>query len=271
MAAEYDGVDALMAALTDDPLPEEALSDADFMAEHWSAAADVALLREQLGLIGGALASRERTEAEAEAKSAAVRGPARKSVPKPVRVPVRERPYWRPLRTLALGVAAVTAAGTMVTGAGWLLSQAGNGAEDSGASTSADAGPSYSPAPDIDSGMGAKDGAGSGALTSPGQLACARLVVEGTVTAVDPGPGTGQDRITLRVTRYYKPDKGPAEVTFVMDREADPRPAVGDHTLVGIPTGAASPDTWTTDEKEIAAERARITAALPESRTLPCR
>ncbi|WP_327694917.1 hypothetical protein [Streptomyces sp. NBC_00459] len=272
MAAEYDGVDALMAALTDDPLPEEALTDADFMAEHWSAAADVALLREQLGLIGGALASQVRTETESGAESGAVRRPARESAPKPVRVPVRERPYWRPLRTLALGVAAVTAAGTLVTGAGWLLSQAGKGTDDAATTSSADSGavPSYSLDPDSGSGAGAKDGADAGALSPAGYLSCARLVVEGTVIAVDPGPGADQDRITLRVARYYKPDKGPAEVTFVMDQEVDPRLTVGDHTLIGIPTGAASPDTWTTDEKEIAAQRDWITAALPKSRTLPC-
>ncbi|MGY1500886.1 hypothetical protein ACW4TU_30620 [Streptomyces sp. QTS52] len=258
MAAEYDGVDALMAALTDDPLPEEALTDADFMAEHWSAAADVALLREQLGLIGGALASREQERPEPASEAEAVRRPVRK----PARVPVRARPYWRPLRTLALGVAAVTAAGTLFTGAGWLLSQAGNGSEDSATSSSADS--------KKDGYEGAGDGTDQGALSHAGYLACARLVVEGTVTAVDPGPGAGQDRIALRVTRYYKPDTGPAEVTFVMDQEVDPRLTVGDHTLIGIPTGAGSPDTWTTDEKEIAAQRAWITAALPESRTFPC-
>lgn len=269
MAAEYDGVDALMAALTDDPLPEGALTDADFMAEHWSAAADVALLREQLGLIGGALAAQERTEAESERVRKPVRTPERKSVRKPARVPVRERQYWRPLRTLALGVAAVTAMGTLSAGSLWLLSQAGNGVEDSGASATSDSAPSYSRAPQTDD--GAKGGRVSGALSQAGYLACARLVVEGTVTAVTPGPGAGQDRVTLDVTRYYKPDKGPAEVVFVLDQEeVDHRPTPGDHTLVGIATDAASPDIWTTGKEEIAAQRAWITAALPDSRTLRC-
>ena len=268
MAAEYDGVDALMAALTDDPLPEEALADADFMAEHWSAAADVALLREQLGLIGDALASQEHQE-HTEPTRVPVRQPARVPVRVQARVQVREWQYWRPLRTLALGVAAVSAAGALVTGAGWLLSQAGEGAEDSGAS-SADSATSASRAPQSGAGAGAKDGGGSDSLSHPGYLACARLVVEGTVTAADPGPGAGQYRITLRVTRYYKPDKGPAEVTFVSDRETDPWVTVGDHTLIGIPKGAGSPVTWTIGEKQIAAEGSLITAALPRSRTLPC-
>lgn len=258
MAAEYDGVDALMAALTDDPLPEEALTDADFMAEHWSAAADVALLREQLGLIGGALATQERTETEAARK------------PVPVRVPVRQWPYWRPLRTLALGVAAVTAAGSLVTGAGWLLSQAGRGIGDSSQST-ADGSRDASA---VDGGAKASEGvpeAGSlNTMSSPGYLACARLVVEGTVTAVTPEAGTGRDRITLRVTRYYKPDKGPAEVTYVMDRDARPRPVVGGPMLIAIRKGTEPPAIWVTEEKQIAAERASITAALPKSRTLQC-
>ncbi|UIX34573.1 hypothetical protein [Streptomyces sp. GQFP] len=263
MAAEYDGVDALMAALTDDPLPEEALTDADFMAEHWSAAADVALLREQLGLIGGALATtRERTEAEAETEAEGVRKPV------PARVPVRQRPYWRPLRSLALGVAAVTAAGSLVTGAGWLLSQAGGGADDSGSGSSSVA----------DSERSASSAAGGDmpepeslhAMSSPGYLACSRLVVEGTVTAVTPEVGTGRDRITLRVTRYYKPDKGPAEVTYLMDRDARPRPVVGGPMLIAIRKGAEAPALWDTDERQIAAERAAITAALPKSRTLQC-
>ncbi|MGW1717635.1 hypothetical protein [Streptomyces sp. NPDC002156] len=266
MAAEYDGVDALMAALTDDPLPEEALTDADFMAEHWSAAADVALLREQLGLIGGALATQERTETEAEAESKAVRKPV------PARVLVRQWPYWRPLRTLALGVAAVTVMGTLFTGAVWLFSQAGNGAADSATSASGDSAPSYSLDPQGDGDEGAKDGMGvdSGALSHAGYLACARLVVEGTVTAVTPEAGTGLDRITLRVTRYYKPDKGPAEVTYVMDRDARPRPVVGGPMLIAIRKGSEAPALWITEAKQIAAERASITAALPASRTLTC-
>ncbi|GAA0341796.1 hypothetical protein ACKI1I_36755 [Streptomyces turgidiscabies] len=262
MAAEHNGVDALMAALTDDPLPEGALTDADFMAEHWSAAADVALLREQLGLIGDALTSQEHTE------PAAV--PERRPAGVPARIPVRERPFWRPLRTLALGVAAVSAAGALITGSGWLLSQAGNGAEDASTSSSGEAAPSYSVGSDSDNGGGTKDGGGAAQLSHAGYLACARLVVEGTVTAVEPVPGADQDRITLRVTRYYKPAKGAAEVTFVMDKEVDPRLTVGVHTLIGIATDAVSPDTWSTGEKEIATQRAWITAALAESRTLAC-
>ncbi len=54
---EHDGVDALMAAITDEPLPDAARADAGFMAEHATATAEVALLREQLGIIGQALSA----------------------------------------------------------------------------------------------------------------------------------------------------------------------------------------------------------------------
>ncbi|MCT7353128.1 hypothetical protein N4P33_13225, partial [Streptomyces sp. 15-116A] len=69
---EYDGMDALMAAILDEPLPAEAERDPAFMTAHGEAAADIALLREQLTLIGDALAGPARqTEREAETAEAA--------------------------------------------------------------------------------------------------------------------------------------------------------------------------------------------------------
>ncbi|MEU9591230.1 hypothetical protein AB0D84_16105, partial [Streptomyces sp. NPDC048193] len=55
MAAEQHpgGPDALMAAITGEPLPPG--SDADVQEAHRSATADVALLREQLAFLGQAL------------------------------------------------------------------------------------------------------------------------------------------------------------------------------------------------------------------------
>lgn len=49
---EYDGVDALMAAILDEPLPAAARQDPAFTAARDAAAADVAVLREQLGSSG---------------------------------------------------------------------------------------------------------------------------------------------------------------------------------------------------------------------------
>ncbi|MFJ4562512.1 hypothetical protein ACIP4U_02105 [Streptomyces caelestis] len=63
--ADYDGMDALMAALVGAPLPEGARRDPDFTAAHHAAATDVALLRRQLLLIGDTLARAAGAEAGA--------------------------------------------------------------------------------------------------------------------------------------------------------------------------------------------------------------
>ncbi|GGY18540.1 hypothetical protein [Streptomyces djakartensis] len=243
----YDGTDPLMAVLAGDPLPEDARRDADFMAAHSAAEADVALLREQLGLIGDRLA----LDAEPSPRPGAGTGSAVTSLSAR-----RGRP--RPL-TMALRGLAAAAAATAVLGMGWLVAQSGTGVmDDNGGGSAADsaAEPQY--------------GDESGKLGHAGYLACARLVVEGTVAGVEPVAGTGQDRVTLDVDRSYKPAEGQDQVVFALAEDTGPRPRPGDHVLVGITRGQAEPDLWTTGEKEIARDRAWITAALPQARTIPC-
>ncbi|MER7490933.1 hypothetical protein ABTY20_34650, partial [Streptomyces sp. NPDC126497] len=53
----HDGTDALMAVLLGEDPTARALRDPAFAADHRAAAVDVAVLREQLALIGDALAS----------------------------------------------------------------------------------------------------------------------------------------------------------------------------------------------------------------------
>ncbi|MCT9144335.1 hypothetical protein N4G67_35740, partial [Streptomyces violarus] len=60
-------MDALMAALVGDPVPEGARRDAGFMAAHRAAVTDVALLREQLTLMGDTLARGDGAQLEAGA------------------------------------------------------------------------------------------------------------------------------------------------------------------------------------------------------------
>lgn len=286
----YDGsggLDALLAAITDEPLPAHARADDAFMAEHRAATADVALLREQLTLLGETLAPEHPAEHPAEhqtehqAEHPAAGAAARATIPVRRPVPLRERTAVRRLRAVGLGVAAVAAAGALFTGMGWLMTHAPGGADDSAdSSTAADQQSEAGSKSGGDSGYPSLgepqsseapvDGDASGLLSNPEYLACTRLIVEGDVTAVDTGPDAGQERITLRVTRYYKPVTGPADVTFVMDQEDRPRLAVGDHALIEIRQGHASPDLWATDEQEIAAQRDWITAALPKSRSLAC-
>jgi anti-sigma factor RsiW len=234
------GADALMAAITGEPLTDEVRADAAFMAEHDSAAADLALLREQLDMIGHALA-----EPPAPEPSPA---------PAPVRQPTRAR---RRIFTVALGSLAVAAAASVLAGMGWLLTQAGSGADsDAGASKADQAVPSMQ--------------SGDTDFGSPHYLACSRVVAEGRATSVEQVPGAASVRVTLDMTRYYKPDKGERELTFVVDENLVPGLRKGDQVLIGIPQGASRPDFWAVGEQDIAPERAWITASLSKARELGC-
>ncbi|MEU0188685.1 hypothetical protein ABZ250_02225 [Streptomyces afghaniensis] len=164
----------------------------------------------------------------------------------------------RGLGVVLRGLVAAVAA-TVVAGMGWLVVQGDHGAADDAGSGSA-----------ADAAAGPARGQEGAKLGHAGYLACARLVAEGTVVEVEPVPGTRQDRVTLDVDRSYKPAKGQDRIVFPMDEDAAPRPRPGDHVLVGFTRGQAQPDLWSVGEKEIAPERAWITAALPESATLPC-
>ncbi|MEV0688784.1 hypothetical protein [Streptomyces sp. NPDC050388] len=258
-----DGMDALMAALLDESLPARARQDPAFTAARDAAAADVAVLREQLGLIGDALADAGEHREAGSGSPATPLAPVRSLAPV-TPLPARPRRARRPLRT-ALGTLVAAAAATVVVGTGWLVAQPGGGASEASDAKAADKAAS--------SGQD-----GGAAFGSPHYLACARLVVEGTVAAVEPvpdtGAGAGQERVTLTATHVHKPEKGTrgGDDEIVLLREADGRPPLheGDRVLVGLPREGAVPDTVIVGEEEIAPERARIAAALPVSRTLTC-
>ncbi|MER6402576.1 hypothetical protein ABT269_03325 [Streptomyces viridosporus] len=308
--SEDDGTDALMTAILDEPLPVGARRDPAFLAAHGAAAADLAVLREQLALIGDALAAPAgspsavptgtedgepagrggaarpgkrpepgdgagRPGAEARSPAGAdpgegtagdgaggrpaPRAPLRPRSPRPrgprgSRGPHRAR---RPLKA-ALGALVAAAAATLVVGVGgWLVAQ-GGGAPDAAAGKAEAA-----------SDSAADERGGGGAFGDPHYLACARLVAEGTVLAVRPVPDSGRERITLEVTRSYKGESGD-RVTFVLDVAGRPRLHGGDRVMIGLPPVGDQPDTVVVGEADIAPERSRITAALPEARTLDC-
>lgn len=227
------GTDPLMAAITGDPLPPGARADAAALAEHRSAVSDVALLREQLGVIAQAL-----SEPPAAGRAPAPVAPARTRAPRPRR---------RPL-ALVLGTLAVACAAAVATGLGGLPFGAdGDTGEASGASA-ADAG-AKTEAP---------------AHGAPGLLACARLVAEGTVTAVERVPGTDRYRVTLDVTRSYRPADGDDRAAFTLEG-APARLRAGDEVLVVMPRHGTVPDALFVGEREIAPERAALGAARPPS------
>jgi hypothetical protein len=291
--AEYGGMDALMAALLDEPLPEEALADGEFMAARRAAAADVLLLREQLGLIGDALAGADAGAGESEAEAGAPPGRpvaarpgdaagaetviGRRPAPQTAAVaPVRPLPT-RPARphrrrralTVAFGTLAAAAAATVVVGLGVVVVQSGVGGSADSASTDSKQGDSSSL---HDGSKGSAGGGDADAQVSPESYdpACARLIVEGTVVSVEPVPGTERDRVTLDVDRYYKPDQGQKEIVFPLDQDIDPQVKKGDRALVGIPRDGAEPDLWTTDPSDIASRRAWLETAAPEAEGERC-
>jgi len=255
--AEYDSeaggaaVDALMAAITGEPLPQDAGAEA--VAEHRAARADVELLREQLGIIGAALSEPEEPAAAA-VKTLPV--PTRKRRPRRPPGTPRERSRRPGARALALGTLVAAAVASVAVGMGWLIGQGGGGMGAGSGSA--------------DKAASSEGGGKSASLSAPGYVACARLIVEGTVTTVERVPGAAQDRITLDATHYYKPDKGRDKVTFLMDEAVAPRLHKGDHVLIGISRGSASPDMWATTEKDIARERVWITEALPKAARMKC-
>ncbi|MCF4138335.1 hypothetical protein L1856_18875 [Streptomyces sp. Tue 6430] len=108
-----DGMDPLMAAILDVPPAEDARTDPLLVARHRAAAADVALLREQLGVLADALTRPPAAEPALRPVAAPVRRPA----------PVPFRPSRRRLLPLALKTAGLAAAGALVAGSGWLLVQ----------------------------------------------------------------------------------------------------------------------------------------------------
>ncbi|CAM5382054.1 MULTISPECIES: hypothetical protein [Streptomyces] len=272
---EYGGMDALMAAITGDPLPEEARRDPAVLAEHRAAEADVAVLRDHLVRLAEALTGEEGTEEAAEVSPDALsalppaarpRGRTRPSAPtRPARPPRPGRPGG-PRRTLriALGSLAGAAAFSLVLGFGWLVAQGGGagGADDRSGASSAAKGNADA--------TGQEAGAGGRPAHPERELACSRLVVEGTVVRVEPDEDAPGSRVTLTVVRSYRPAHGPAEVRFLLGADARPAPRAGQHVLVRVGRGERYASLWAVGDRRVAAERAWITDALPGSRTLAC-
>ncbi|MFI1070612.1 hypothetical protein [Streptomyces puniciscabiei] len=265
---EHGGMDALMAAITGEPVPEEARRDPAFRAEHRAAEEDLAVLREQLGRLAEALTGEEAVpEPEERAGHPAPVCRPRGAV-RPVRAGRRPPRPPRPGRAagprraprIAFGALAGAAAFALVAGFGWLITHSG-ASDDSAASAT---GKSVAEVPDRVSGEGGRPS--DAALT----LACSRLVVEGTVTEVEPQKPSPWSRVTLKVIRSYKPAHGPAEVTFLLDGGAKPAPRKGQHVLVQVGAGQQNASLWAVGDARVAVNRAWFTEALPRSRHVTC-
>ncbi|WP_369367070.1 hypothetical protein AB5L52_29045 [Streptomyces sp. CG4] len=287
-ARGYGGMDALMAAITGEPLPEEARRDPAFLAEHRAAEADVAVLKGQLAWLAEALtgetADGETADREVADEESAPGEPVAVPVPVPAPAPVRPVPAsWSPRRPrgvgrrpagtarpprpprpgrptgprrvlrIALGSLAGCAALALVVGFGWMVTHSAGSVDDSGAASAADR-------------SGRASAVETGPPADPARaLACSRLVVEGTVAKVEPERPTPWSRVTLTVTRSYKPAHGPAEVTFLLAGGARPAPRTGQHVLVAVGAGLQNASLWVVGDTRVGVNRAWITEALPRS------
>ncbi|MEU6775648.1 hypothetical protein [Streptomyces sp. NPDC046759] len=272
-AGEYGGMDALMAAITGEPLPEEARRDPAFLAGHRAAEADVAVLREQLALIAEALTGERADGVPGERGAPGEHAGKPRTVPRPrgVTRPVRagRRPP-RPPRPgrpsgprralrVAFGTLAGATACALAVGFGWLVAHSGGSDDNAGAAAKG-----VGDAP-------AKISGDDGKPSDPARvLACSRLVVEGTVAEVEPQQQSRRSRITLTVIRSYEPAHGPARVSFLLGPGATPAPRPGQHVLVRIGSGRTVPGLWAVGDTRVAANRAWITEALPKSRHTTC-
>lgn len=246
--------DALLAAITDEPLPQEALDDPEFMAEHRSAMADVATLREQLLIMGDTLAAEsERPEED----------------PAPLRTAKPPKPArsWQPRRYagLALGALVVAMGTTLLGGLVWLGVQGGG---DAGAGASS-----------ADSATRAESGSGEGSAADEGKetyspetrIACSKILVEGTVLSVTPRDD-GDVRVVLEVKRYFRPERTVAEhptiaVNLYGSARADLKAGVD--TLVRVPVHTREPQDWKVGP-EAADARDELVDALPGAHGLKC-
>ncbi|MFF7975609.1 hypothetical protein [Streptomyces sp. NPDC007905] len=306
-AGEYAGMDALMAAITGEALPDEARRDAAFLAEHRSAEADVAVLKEQLAWLAEALtgerpagepaagdaeasAAQEpeptesrgaagSTESAGSAESSAgagSTGPARSAQPgqrtRSATRPVGpERPARPPLPGRPSGPrrALRIALGSLAGVAAFsLVVGLGWLATHSGADDSMSG--SAADAKSADTAPAQYSGDDGRPSDPASALACYKLVAEGIVSEVAPQEQTPWTRIALTVTRSYKPAHGPAEVTFLLDNGAEPGPRKGQHVLIGVDRGQDNAGLWAVGDARVAANRAWITEALPTSRHTAC-
>ncbi|MEU0860748.1 serine/threonine-protein kinase [Streptomyces griseofuscus] len=282
-----DGLDALMAAITGEPLPEEARRDPAFLAEHRAAQEDLAALRAGLERLATALdpppaprcsegargTARPATDgphpSTIHAPQAMRRGgggdspsaPARPvptGKPVPTAHPVRPAHPARPAppagrdrrarRPLRIALGSLGVAAAL-----YLVAGTGWLGAHPGGGVSADGAGQGGKAARPGEKAGGQDGRGPG---------CAVTVVEGTVTEVEP-QGTGH-RVTVAVVRSHEPARGPAEVGFLLGGDARPAPHRGQHVLVEIGRGGREASRWTVGDTAVAAERARIEAACAD-------
>ncbi|WP_411079082.1 hypothetical protein [Streptomyces sp. cmx-18-6] len=222
------GPDALMAVLLGEPAPP---GDGPAARRHEAARQDMDVLGAQVRLIGDRLAA---SGEEAGDRPGAGEGAAYGTSPL---VPRPGRPRPRRKKHLALAACVLLVAG--LAGAGILRAVA------------------------IPAG-----GDGAAKLTEEGIVACARLVVDGTVVRTE--SAASGVRVVLDVERSLRPERGPDRADFLVPGEEAGSYRPGTRMTVVVSRFPDEPVMAYTGARERADAWERLSAALPDSGGLEC-
>ncbi|MFE9659755.1 hypothetical protein [Streptomyces sp. NPDC005955] len=284
--------DVLLSAILDEALAPEAAADPETAAAHRAAVDDVAELRRQLHLLGAALTdepvapvapvepswSRDPvTEAPAPTPSSTARVPRPRprtrgrtgGSPGTSRPPGRSRGR-RLARRFAVGASALAFLAALVTGVSWVTANGIGGSENADAKSIEAEHPTVSAGEPQSAKPPGRAQGDRESMSPEGYVACMRQIAEGEVTRREPHPDDSWVELTVKVTRWHKPARGPARITFRMDADADPQLKVGQRTLLTFPKGREThPYDWATGA-DLLTLRTMVVKALPASRKIEC-
>ncbi|MFF2025951.1 hypothetical protein ACFVW2_29690 [Streptomyces sp. NPDC058171] len=279
--------DVLLSAILDEALAPEAAADPETAAAHRAAVDDVAALRRQLHLLGAALTdepvepvepswSRDPvTEGSAPTPSSTAHVPRPRprtrgrsgGSPGSSRPPGRSRGR-RLARQFAIGASALAFLAALVTGVSWVTAKGGGSSENTKSIEVVE--PTASAAEPQAAKPPGRAQWERESMSPEGYVACMRQIAEGEVTRRESHPDGAWVELTVKVTRWYKPDRGPARITFRMDADADPQLKVGQRTLLTFPKGREThPYDWATGA-DLLTLRTMVVKALPASRKIEC-
>ncbi|MER6914275.1 hypothetical protein ABT354_21600 [Streptomyces sp. NPDC000594] len=109
--------------------------------------------------------------------------------------------------------------------------------------------------------------AASAKLTPAGEVACAKVIAEGTVARTE--TQGDRSRVVLDVARYLKPERGPEETTFTVPRAEAGYFPEGERMLISVSRFPKEPvQSFTGAEATLAWDR--LAADLPASRDMTC-
>lgn len=225
--------DPLAYLLDDDPVPDDVRADPRFA----EAEADVEAIKRGLHLVAAA-------------------------TPKP---PKAQRSRWNGNVILAVAACSLVAVtfGGLVAIPSFL-----NGAEQNSTTAgSAGSGSQAAPEPAAPADPDRRPLGGGQDLTEEGLVSCATLIVDGVITDVQPGPTSDTNKLTINVTRTYKPASSESQLTVTAYKTE--RQRIGATAFVIVSRFANEPvGVYVGSDRDSALQR--FDKALEQKRLPPC-